>query len=124
MTVKGAIALTIASILMFFIMMVLSAPYTLIFKSEQYAQVEVVGKRVRPTSVRHGKDSYIVAFKFPDGSVKELEVGIGRRKVYDSIQEGDTGMLTYKERENIEEKIKNEELQFDGRRFISFKRDT
>jgi len=97
--------------------------------SEQSEQVEVVAKRIRSRgsggsgSTYRINYTYIVSFKFSDGSAKEFKVGKNSREIYDSIHEGDAGMLTYKERENIEEKIKNEDMRFDGRRFISFKKD-
>ena len=99
---------------------------------EQYECVEVIGKRIREHSNISGEGSttytYIVAFKFSDGSVKEFDVdtngGNGnRREVYDSFYVGDTGILTYKERANIEEHIKTENMRWNGRRFISFEKD-
>ena len=109
------------------------------FKPEQSAQVEVVGKRikeVRAGGLRSGGPRtnyhYIVSFKFPDGSVKELEVGMINIKnkqeiscvTYDAIHEGDTGILTYQEIKNLEKHIKNEDMYWSGRRFISFKKDS
>ena len=99
-------------------------------RPEQSAQVEVVDKRIR--TVRHGGGkfggsrtsyTYIVAFKFPDGSIKELKVGRDDdRGFYDYLQEGDTGTLTYKEIANIEERRKNEDARYASRLFIGFKK--
>ena len=75
-------------------------------KTEQTAQVKVMGKRLA-----------IFALEFPDGSVKE---------VHDpniNMQINDTGTLTYKERENIEKHIKREKARWRGRQFIHFEKD-
>jgi len=73
---------------------------------EQTAQVKVIGKR-----------RAVFAFEFPDGSVKELhDPNI-------TIQINDTGMLTYKERENIEKNIKKETARWRGRQFIHLEKD-
>jgi len=45
-------------------------------------------------------------------------------EVYDSIRQGDTGMLTYKERANIDAKIKKDGNRYKGRLFISFEKDS
>ena len=82
---------------------------------EQHEQVVVIEKKIKWSS--GGEDSsgadYIVAFEFPDGSVKKIHVskiGIGknRREVYDSIHEGDTGTLIYKKMKNAIEFIRFE----------------
>jgi len=108
-------------------------------RPEQSAQVEVVGKRVRRYHSSGSKGSsgvtsytYIVAFQFPDGSVKEFRVGRQSKKngtegnvacsLYDSIYEGNTGILSYKELSNIEKK-RNEGMHWEHRRFISFEKD-
>jgi len=103
-------------------------------RPEQSEQVEVIGKRIYQSS-DNGKvwSTYIVAFRFPDGSVKELSVGTNSSRInsnrddhnsiYDSINQGDTGILIYKEIEKIEEKYKNEDLRYDGRQFIGFEKD-
>ena len=47
-------------------------------RPEQLEQAEVVGKRhvdIRDSDGGSGSTDYIVAFKFPDGSLKELRVG-------------------------------------------------
>jgi len=104
-------------------------------RPEQSEQVEVVEKRVRihssggrgiPYTTYH---TFIVAFKFADGSIKELEIDRNsvRRdpnrepysSLYNSINEGDTGILL----EDIEEKHTNEDLRWNGRRYISFEPD-
>ena len=100
---------------------------------EQSEQVEVVGKRISIYSSSGSKRNksttyytYIVTFKLPDGSVKELEVdsnSVRDSSIYDAIHEGDTGILIYKEIKNIEQRIKKENMRFDGRRFISFEKD-
>lgn len=105
-------------------------------KPEKSAQVEVVGKKISKYSSSGSKMSgyrtsytYIVAFEFSDGSVKELSVDRKSYRrtpksepyssAYDSIQEGDIGTLIYKEIDNIEGKYKNEEMYWEGRLFIS-----
>jgi hypothetical protein len=102
---------------------------TLVYKRpEQVESVKVTGKRTVFRAI--GPDQfYIVAFKFSDGTVKELQVGIGPvddesfgRDFYDTIHENDTGILTFKERKSIEEKIKDENLHWKGRFFIRFER--
>jgi len=87
--------------------------------SEWVERVEVTGKRIIQSS--GGSDSgktyrYIVAFQLPDGTEKELRVGkINSSKLYNSINDGDTGILTYKEKENVKAES--------DRRFISFEKD-
>lgn len=110
-------------------------------RPELSEKVEVVDKRIsRDSSISKGVSSfsydYIVAFKFPDGSGKELLVGrVGRVSEkeskqgytcpsYDAISEGDVGVLTYKEIANIEKKYKNEDIRYVGRSFISFEKDS
>jgi len=102
-------------------------------RPEQSEQVEVVGKRIHITGHERApkyRDYYvfIVAFEFPDGSVKELQVEDDLKKesyssLYESIDEGDTGVLTYKEIENVEKKYQNEDIRYYGRLLISFEKD-
>ena len=98
-------------------------------KSVQYAQVEVIGKRVGPSSIDTYTPDYIVEFKFPDDSVKELSTYVKGltstewQELYNSISVGDTGILTYSEIENIEGRFKNERSRWRGRQFISFEKD-
>ena len=97
---------------------------------EYSAQVEVVGKRIWKDATPDTGTSvdYIASFKFPDGSVKELKVGGNswkiKRELYDSIREGDIGILIYKEREDIEERFNKENRRYNGRQFISFEKDS
>jgi len=84
-------------------------------------QVEIVGKRTSEsfsTGSRRSRPAtyytFIVSFNFPDGSVKEFAAGKTSQKIgskqkaccseYDSLHEGDTGILIYKEIANIEKK--------------------
>ncbi|MDR1628987.1 MAG: hypothetical protein LBS36_02065 [Oscillospiraceae bacterium] len=91
---------------------------------EQHAQVKVAGKRIQEDRSDNGVDECIVAFKFPDNSIKELKVGqIYSTKRYDAIRVGDTGMLYYKERADLENKIKNEDRHYNGRHFVCFVKD-
>lgn len=105
---------------------------------EQQAQVEVTEKRIdrrtSHTSINHGGSRtiffYQIFFQFPDGTVKEFEVdkfalsGIREEApystVYAGINEGDTGILTYKElgRGTVD---LFDELSL--RKFISFEQD-
>ena len=115
-------ALTFVALLAF---MTLKDETVIVNRPEQHEQVEVIGKRIKYNRIqgsRRSNKTYIVSFKFPDGSEKELQVGkINRSEIYDSMHKGDTGMLVYKERADIE-KLKKEELQWAGRRFISFEK--
>lgn len=105
---------------------------------EQQAKVEVVGKRIdRHTTSGGGGSgistifSYRISFQFSDGTVKEFEAdrfGLsGVRKeaptssVYDGLNEGDTGLLTYKELGPAEIERWGE---LAGRKFVRFKQDT
>jgi hypothetical protein len=98
---------------------------------EQYAQVQVVYKRMKESRDFDGGSfySYYATFKFSGDSQKEFEIGTDCKengkfgRVYDSIYMGDTGELTYKESEEIVNKIKDEELLYEGRRFIKFDKD-
>ena len=105
---------------------------------EQAEQVEVVEKRINKTYIGSSRGigesktayTFYISFKFSDGSVKEFEVGrdsIGRgiirepyNKVYDSLNEGDTGILTYKELKNAENRYYTPSSY---RLFISFEKD-
>ena len=90
-------------------------------------QAEVVGKRVKNEAYDNDvpTSQFIIAFKFSDGSIKELRVSMygHGRKVYDTFHEGDTGILVYTERENLEKISKKESEHWKGRRFISFEKD-
>ena len=108
---------------------------------EQSEQVEVVGKRIKKSKTgvrRFGGSklvySYIVAFKFPDGSVKELGVGSTSKALTDktevsnsagdALHEGDTGVITYKEIEvSKQRRLENEDLRVGDRLFLSFEKD-
>jgi len=113
------------------LVVLITVPTRFYFRPEQTAKVEVVDKRIRRYS-GGGKSSKvttysnIVAFSFPDSSVKELKIDKGSfSSAYDSIHEGDTGILIYKEIKNIDKKYKNNEnMRYDGRFFISFERDS
>lgn len=105
---------------------------------EQRAQVEVVEKnidrRTSHTSINHvGSRTiffYRVSFRFPDGTVKEFEVDkfsfsdireeAPYSSVYAGINEGDTGVLTYKELDLSETENWRE---LSNREFIRFKQD-
>ena len=73
---------------------------------EQDAKVEVAKKRIRYENAGKagGVFHYCIDFKFSDGSVKEIWIqnyansnsSKAKRKVYNSIHEGETGILTYK----------------------------
>ena len=78
---------------------------------KQTAHVEVVDKRIVESGYvsryRNNTNCY-VTFKFPDGS--EIEFNVRTRKAYDSMQENDTGVLSYKQRK-------------DRAKFVSFEKD-
>ncbi len=114
------------------------APIGLNKRPEQAVKAEITEKRIESiySSVRRHAQSrtfyrYLIFFKFSDGSVKEFEVDTywiyGSSEtapyspVYDELKEGDTGVLTYKELENIEQKYIED--QYRGRKFISFEKD-
>lgn len=81
------------------------------FQPIQTAHVEVVSKRIKKRGngpVRGNTISHFVTFKFPDGS--ELELSLQTLKEYDSMQENDTGVLSYKQRK-------------DRAKFVSFEKD-
>jgi len=93
----------------------------------QSEQVEVISKRI--VESRSGTRGYrttyyfVVAFKFPDDSIKEFWVCAAtdreyrKANTYYSVYEGDTGTLTYKENKIFEI------APFSGRKFISFEKD-
>ena len=97
-------------------------------RPEQHAQVEVIGKRIAMSSPDDSdirRSHHIVAFKFSGGSVKEIAVGdssAGERRT-NAIDHGDTGVLIYIEREDIEEAFEDEDERWLGRRFYSFEKD-
>ena len=107
-------------------------------RPEQTVQAEVASKRIIKDSF-YGKHSsidiyiYVISFKFPDDSIKELQVDRQSYRwppkndpdsvQYDSLTVGDIGILTYKEIENIEERVQNENVRYGSRLFISFEKD-
>jgi len=94
-------------------------PQTLLADSpKQVAQVEAVAKRIRERHENAGPISgesiyryCYITFKFPDGSEKEFYIGMSSSgdtgvqsdstAVYNSIREGDMGVLTYKATKNF-----------------------
>ena len=132
--------ITILAIIAFFLFWILKdVPFGLDNQPEQSVPVEVAEKRIdkgygsgnhRAPSSTHYR--YLISFRFSDGSVKELEVDFiglwGRPEtipyspVYDEINEGDTGILIYKELENNEQKY-SKGFQYQGRKFIRFEKD-
>lgn len=118
---------------------ILKTPQAGLFSQpEQRAPVEVVEKNIdRRTSSgsKHRRSStifsYRISFRFPDGTVKKFEAdkfslsGICKEapysSVYAGINEGETGLLTYKELEPAEIERWGE---IAGRKFIHFKQDT
>jgi|GEM_PF-5039012 len=93
------------------------------------AQVEVVDKRIEVGSLGTVW-TYFASFKFPDGSVKEFDLGCVRVRgfkepvsAYAAIEIGDTGRLKYKEISNLEQRIPKESIRHAGRYFWSFKKD-
>ena len=121
-------------------------------RPEQREQAEVIEKRLVKfvyTIRRHGHhtyshiDAFVVAFKFADGLTKEFSVGrslgyesvsdadtgnlisskLKKNRVYDSLMKGDKGILTYKERDNLEEKFKKMKTRYKGRLFINFEKN-
>ena len=122
-TLFGIIALLFLGL--FVIIFIIHLNTQEIFKhlSQQSGQVEVVRKRLYEGGTGDSIIiSYIVGFKFPDGSVKEFEACRPRRRVYASLQIGDTGLLIYKEREDARERL-SEDLRWNDRRFINFEKD-
>ena len=98
---------------------VLSNEITISRQPVQEAQVTVVAKRTSDHYTRNivsYKKSKIpncfVTFKFPDGSEKELKI---KHAIFENLQEGDTGTLSYKERKNA--------THFDHRRFVGFEKE-
>ena len=94
-------------------------------RPEQHEYAEVSAKRV---VVEKGTDSdrtvYLVEFSLSDGSLKEFLVSNKYspiRTVYNAFQEGETGVLTYIEAANVNEKYKDD-VVYKGRRFISFEK--
>jgi len=85
----------------------------------QKEHVEIVGKRMtdRGYTPRNGSGvryHRYITFKFPDGSEKEFNVQ--NANIYDDLQEGDTGMLSYKEK-------KANTINLGNKHFISFEKD-
>ncbi|MCL2488313.1 MAG: DUF2500 domain-containing protein [Oscillospiraceae bacterium] len=122
----GVLAIILALIIVI-IVVSSSSVIPILTSPEQSEHVEVIGKRVSQATFHRGRsfNFYFISFKFTDSSVKEFKVGDTNNKiVYITLHEGDVGILTYKERENIEEHIKDETLRWDGRRFIGFEKDT
>ena len=84
----------------------------------QEAHVEVISKRMEKNNYTYGRTDSIkryVIFRFLDGSEVEFYVAPYLRKIYDSFQEGDTGILFYKQ---VGDGTKKSE-----RRFVDFQKD-
>ena len=88
--------------------------------------VKVVEKRIETTTVydaavEHSSVKYyhLATFEFSDGSKKEFNIGVS----YNDIYIGDTGMLTYHEKKDIEDKYREETDRWQGRLIISFEKD-
>jgi len=99
----------------------------------QNIHVEVIGLRTaKAYSSARGmrRESYtlgIVAFRLPDGTEKELKVGSSSfsndLSVFNNLQEGDTGMLSFQEHKNIN----NSDKRFEDwayRYFLSFEKES
>ena len=132
--------ITILAIIAFFLFWILKdVPFGLDNQPEQSVPVEVAEKRIDKEHGLRSRNSpsrttfaYRISFRFPDGSVKEFEVDrtgewsysttAPHSPVYDEINEGDTGILIYKELENNEQKY-SKGLQYQGRKFIRFEKD-
>ena len=129
-------AMAIVGIIIFFVCLVafslIKYALTISNQPEQRERVEVVGKK-RNHEYESTLCTYIVVFRFSDGSEKEFKVNVASTvffrsgseegRFYDSINVGDVGILTYKERKNIEKYIKKESNRWMGRQFISFEKD-
>jgi len=98
---------------------------------EQCAHVQVINKRMEECRTDYTTYHYYVSFKFSDKSEKEFGIGIdfenkGKRRIsgniYDSMNKGDTGELTYKESEEVIKKIKNQDSHYFGRSFVKFEK--
>lgn len=107
------------------------------FQSEQQAQVQVVEKNINRHTTSGGGGSgiftifsYRISFQFTDDTVIELEVDnfslFGVREevpyssVYDGINDGDTGTLSYKE---LDRRAVDFFDDLELRKFIRFKQD-
>ena len=129
----------LALIVFFLIWILKDVPFGLDNQPEQSVPVEVAEKRIDKEhglrsrhSFSHTTFAYRISFRFPDGSVKEFEVDrtgewsysttAPYSPVYDEINEGETGILTYKELKNNKQKY-SEKAQYLGRKFICFEKD-
>ena len=99
-------------------------------RPEWSARVAVIAKRRAENLMIPKKlPVFLVAFQFPDGSIKEFQLNAikypfkPKRPIFQSFQIGDKGTLIYKEIENVNYVYEEEEWQFNGRNFIDFKKD-
>jgi hypothetical protein len=141
--------LVIKSLIIFGIVTIIMGAGAILINKTQYtnlpertAQVEIVEKRVAEISVRAGRSLrrssslyhkkrishyyYIVAFKLPDGTIKEMKINkiIGDENlcpVFEALEEGDKGKLTYKEKDK---QAKTEDQRRNNRLFLSFEKNT
>jgi len=134
MNFKVTITVLVILFLLFFGIIIWTVTMNIIestrFKAalEYSAYVEVVGKRIYwDVSDSGSYEDYIISFKFPDNSVKEIQVGGDgwktKKTVYDSINEGDIGTLSYREEKDIEKRSTKEKWLYRRRQFISFEKD-
>lgn len=119
--VKAVVLFSFCFLLIIGIVLALFVPELLIrIRPLQREQVEVVGKRTATalTSAAYGlkeqkKPNCFITFKFSDGTKKELRVTYN---IYESMQEGETGILIYQERKNAK--------KWSQRYFIGFEKDS
>jgi len=91
-------------------------------RPELIEQVDIIATEERASSSgSNAVVNFIVTFELSDGSEMVLRVSRGARgrgrEVFDAMRVGDSGRLTYIERENFIERF-----PLDNRRFISFER--
>ena len=87
---------------------------------EQVEQIEIIGRR----TISGGKPgtrtrAYVIAFRLSDASEKEIVVSNNIIGIYNVMQIGETGKLTYKEIESNN----GDETFRSHRRLISFEKD-
>ena len=125
---KPAIIIVLITVLAILGLLLYGFSHEIMIRSQPVQSIHVVitGKRTiksystaRRGAREHPIPKCIVAFKFPDGSEKELEV---KFEIFNDLQEGDTGTVSFQEHKKITKWP--EEDRWAHRRFISFEKDS
>ena len=102
------IILSVVALVLSVLFAIFMFEWTLRSKPIQYAQVKVLEKRMHTRAVLPNR--CIVSFELPDGTMKDFAV---TAKVFDTIQESETGKIVFQERKKCTKWSKRYFLRFE-----------